>query len=274
MENSNNILPEVLRREKSLWWQTEDMVGHVQEILSHINHTRRVTSTHKKTELCKFLFDALNKTWNAFNDYEGVCERSNTASFTQLVLKGVPRNYQDEFLRCEELRNLVELRPFIMNHNTLIKGGYRPGRKIGSNLIRRATKEHRELVNAFNDYQRNPTSDAKQEVLKKTVRLLYVVRSNIAHGEKTPYGPDLEKARRDEKVSGIVVPLLRKLLELIFDKPSQKLVVYGTLAPGGINEQLLKNISGIWLDCKIKGKIMHQRRKGMFYWISNQSTKS
>jgi len=34
--------------------------------------------------------------------------------------------------------------------------------------------------------------------------------------EKTPYGPDLKKAERDEKVSGIVEPVILKLLELIF----------------------------------------------------------
>lgn len=250
------------------WWQTENMFGHLQEILAHINHVR-VSSLPKKTETCEYLFKALNKTWTAFNDFQGEVGRADIPSFTQLLIEGMPDSYIEEFIESKELQNLVEFEPHIMNHDTLRRKGYRPDRDIEPRLQREATEEHRQLVNAYKDYKENPSDDTKKRLLKKTAQLLYIVRSNIAHGEKTPYGPDLKKAERDENVSSIVIPVLLKLLELIFDKPNQKLIVYGTLTPGASNESVLKGIDGLWQDCKIRGKIMHYAGLKYFKWNPN-----
>jgi len=250
------------------WWQIESMLGHLQEILAHINHTR-TSFICKKTELCRYLFDALNKTWTAFNDFQGELERADIPSFRQLLIEGMPNEYIEEFIESKELQDLVNFKPLIMNHNTLRRGGYRSDREIDPHLAREATREHRQLVNAYRSYKENPSDDTKERLLKKTAQLLYIVRSNIAHGEKTPYGPDLKKAERDEKVSGVVMPVLFKLLELIFDKPDQKLIVYGTLAPNAPNERLLEGIAGTWQDCKIRGKIIQRHRLKYFKWIPN-----
>ena len=252
------------------WWQIESMLGHLQEILAHINHTR-ASSIYKKTELCRYLFDALNKTWTAFNDFQGELGRADIRSFRQLLIEGMPNQYIEEFIESKELQDLVNFEPLIMNHNTLRRRGYRPDKEIEPRLVREATDEHRQLVNAYRSYKENPSNDTKERLLKKTAQLLYVVRSNIAHGEKTPYGPDLKKAERDEKVSGVVIPVLLKLLELIFDKPGQKLIVYGTLAPNAPNERLLEDIAGTWQDCKIRGKIMQRHGLKYFKWIPNAS---
>jgi len=247
------------------WWQTENMLRHLQEILAHINHVR-ISSLPKKTETCEYLFKALNKTWTAFNDFQGEVGRADIPSFTQLLIEGMPDSYIEEFIESKELQNLVEFEPHIMNHDTLRRKGYRPDRDIKPRLQQEATKEHRQLVNAYKDYKENPSDNTKKRLLKKTAQLLYIVRSNIAHGEKTPYGPDLKKAERDENVSSIVIPVLLKLLELIFDKPNQKLIVYGTLTPGASNESVLK---GLWQDCKIRGKIMHYAGLKYFKWNPN-----
>ncbi|SFN05314.1 gamma-glutamylcyclotransferase [Thermodesulforhabdus norvegica] len=248
------------------WWQIESMLGHLQEILAHINYTR-TSPIYKKTELCRYLFDALNKTWTAFNDFQGKLKRADILSFRQLLIEGIPNKYIEEFIKSKELQDLVNFEPPIMNHNTLRRRGYRPDKEIGHHLVREATDEHLQLVNAYRSYKENPSDDTKERLLKKTAQLLYVVRSNIAHGEKTPYGPDLKKTERDEKVSGVVIPVLLKLLELIFDKPDQKLVVYGTLAPNAPNERLLKNIAGTWQDCKIRGRIIQRHGLKYFKWI-------
>jgi gamma-glutamylcyclotransferase (GGCT)/AIG2-like uncharacterized protein YtfP len=71
------------------------------------------------------------------------------------------------------------------------------------------------------------------------------------------------------EVSDIVIPVLLKLLELIFDKPDQKLIVYGTLAPGAPNERLLKDIVGTWQDCKIRGEIIQRHGLKYFKWNLN-----
>jgi gamma-glutamylcyclotransferase (GGCT)/AIG2-like uncharacterized protein YtfP len=240
------------------------MLGHLQEILAHINRVR-TSSIPRKTEICRYLFDALNKTWTAFNYFEKELERADSPSLYRLILSGMPA-YSQEFLQSRELESLAELEPHIMNHQTLRRGGYRPNQEIEARLRKEATREHREFVNAYRRYKASPSSGTSERLAKKSAQLLYVVRSNIAHGEKTPYGPDLVKLERDEKVSETVIPVLVKLLDLIFDKPDQKLVVYGTLAPGAANESLLKGIDGLWQECRIRGDIRICKGLKYFKW--------
>lgn len=226
----------------------------------------RTSSLRKKTEICRSVFDALNKTWTAFNHFEREFSRADSPSLYKLMFCGMPAYYIQEFLQSQELERLVGLEPHVMNHETLRKGGYRPNQEIEARLRRGATEEHRELVNAYKRYKESPSSDTSERLIKKTAQLLYVVRSNIAHGEKTPYGPDLGKAERDEEVSRAVIPALLKLLQLIFDKPDQKLVVYGTLAAGAPNESLLKGLDGLWRRCRIRGQIRSNRGLKYFKW--------
>ena len=250
------------------WWQTKSMLGHLQEILAHINYVR-TSLLAKKTEICERLYMALNKTWTAFNDFQGELGRADIKSLTHLLIEGMPDSYIEEFIESRELENLVEFEPHIMNHDILRRRGYRPDIEIDPHLRREATEEHRQLVNAYGNHKENPLDNTKRRLLKKTAQLLYIVRSNIAHGEKTPYGPDLKKAERDENVSSVVIPVLLKLLELIFDKPNQKLIVYGTLAPGAPNESVLEGIDGFWQDCKIRGEIMRHTGLKYFKWSPN-----
>ena len=250
------------------WWQTGNMLGYLQETLAHINYTR-TSSIYKKTEFCRYLFGALNKTWTAFNDFQKESGRSDIKSLTNLLIEGIPGRYIEELLKSQELQKFIEFKPHIMNHDTLRRRGYRPDVEIESHLVREATEEHRQLVNAHKSYKRFPSSDTKEKLIKKTARLLYIVRSNIAHGEKIPYGPDLKKAERDEKISGVVKSVLLKLLGLIFDKPDQKLVVYGTLAPNAPNESILEEIKGFWQECKITGEIVSHKGLKCFKWNPN-----
>lgn len=245
------------------WWQSGSILGHLEEILGHINHVR-TNSLSKKTEICDFLFKALNKTWTAFNDFQGESGRADTSSLTQLLIEELPSNHIEEFLKSRELQNFVEFKPNIMNHDTLRKRRYRPDIEIEPLLQSEVTEEHRQLVNAYENWKESPTNDTKEKLLKKTAQLLYIVRSNIAHGEKTPYGPDLKKVERDEKVSSLVEPVILKLLELIFDKPEQKLVVYGTLTLGAPNENILGE--GFWKECKINGGIVVHLGLKYFKW--------
>ena len=100
------------------WWQIESMLGYLQEILAHINYTR-TSPIYRKTELCRYLFDALNKMWTAFNDFQGKLERADIPSFRQLLIEGIPNKYIEEFIEGKELQDLVNFEPPIMNHNTL-----------------------------------------------------------------------------------------------------------------------------------------------------------
>ena len=86
------------------------------------------------------------------------------------------------------------------------------------------------------------------------------------HGEKTPFGPDTKKVERDKSVCNAVIPILELLFEYLCDYPSNYLCIYGTLAPEKVNNDVLKNISGSWLDCKIKGDIFEKNGLPFFNW--------
>lgn len=152
-----------------------------------------------------------------------------------------------------------------MNHDVLRKRGHRLGQEINPQLRREASEEHRKLANAYEHYELPLPNDAIAPLVKKTATLLYVVRSNIAHGEKAALAnPNSEEAKRDDEVARKTIPVQLKLLDLIFNKPDQKLVVYGILAPGAPGEHILEEIGGDWQQCKIAGSIFSH--EGLKYY--------
>jgi gamma-glutamylcyclotransferase (GGCT)/AIG2-like uncharacterized protein YtfP len=49
-------------------------------------------------------------------------------------------------------------------------------------------------------------------------------------------------------------PLL-EMLEMISESPEERLIVYGSLAPGGPNNFLLARLEGLWMKCVIRGRM-------------------
>ena len=240
------------------WWQTQDMDGHLCGVLRHIKHAR-TSSIPDRTGICRVLFDAVNNTWTAFNDSQNKPKRDDKASIKDLIINGMSIRHE-EFLDSEELQRLVEFQPHVINHRTLKNNKHRPGQDIGPILLDEATKVHSQLVDTYKTYQESPSSDTQEPLLEEAAELLYIVRSNIAHGEKNPYG------LRDAEVCGVVKPILDLLIELIFDKPSHKFVVYGTLAPGSPNESKLADMEGSWQECKIRGQKVDHGGLPYFTW--------
>jgi gamma-glutamylcyclotransferase (GGCT)/AIG2-like uncharacterized protein YtfP len=91
-----------------------------------------------------------------------------------------------------------------------------------------------------------------------------MVRSNNAHGEKTPNGPDLDKRDRDYSVCEVTAPVVDKILRLLLHHPERRLLTYGTLSPGGANAHMLASISSSPRSVQIKGKIIP--KNGLSYY--------
>jgi gamma-glutamylcyclotransferase (GGCT)/AIG2-like uncharacterized protein YtfP len=142
-----------------------------------------------------------------------------------------------------------------MNHDTLRHRQYRPDVDTPSEVVQEATKEHRKLVSAFQNWKNDRSDEETTRVLKLLAELLYVTRCNIKHGEKTPYGRDLNKLTRDESVCAVVMPVQFMVTDILLGTPSAKLVVYGSLAPGEANHGVLADIGGAWQQCYIRGAI-------------------
>jgi gamma-glutamylcyclotransferase (GGCT)/AIG2-like uncharacterized protein YtfP len=245
------------------WWQqARAHIGHVNQALSHINAARDTSASSSATRTCELYFHALNRLWNSHAQHSNDTRRADTPAFIALVqtLLGT----HDALLRDQRIQSLAVFTPEVLDHSTLNARGYRPGRRIGERDRRDATERHRNLRSALSRWMEDG-SDAGR-VLKKLAEFLYVIRSNIAHGEKTPYGPDLEKARRDEDVSSVATPALDAIVDGLLGWPSRRLVVYGTLKPGGSNAKVLEDIGGQWSPCRVPGRIQQVDGLPRFQW--------
>jgi len=247
------------------WWQNRSNRRDIEGALSHLNQARDEPSA-SLTRSCELYFHGLNKLWNAHARSEGEPNRADTTAFVKL-LQDLPPKRAELLLQRDELRGLIELTPAILDHSVLKARGYMPGVTIGPEIQREASERHRKLKRAWSNSQGGGPQAVNASLLKKLSELLFVVRSNIAHGEKTPYSPDREKARRDEDVCRTVLPVLILLVELLLDQPSQKLVTYGTLRLGESNASLLESVPGAWLDCLMKGQLLEEG--GLRFFTSN-----
>lgn len=226
--------------------------GHLTEALFHFNEARDLDeSNSSSTRIAEVLFHGLNKLQTGLIHHAAT---TPVAGFVDLVESVASSKVGQERLIGNELRTLARLEPRVMNHDVLRRRDYRPGTDIGSDLMKDATEAHRKLANAL-ERLKEGQSGAFHQVVKRCAELLYVVRSNIAHGEKTPYGPDSDKRGRDEQVCRLVVPLCLVVSDLLLECPSRRLVVYGTLAPGQRNHGVIQGLKGSWRPCRLEAVV-------------------
>jgi gamma-glutamylcyclotransferase (GGCT)/AIG2-like uncharacterized protein YtfP len=247
-------------------------------VLAHINHSRL---REQPVDRCEDLRKALNKTWNAhfayrkrhggLTDSENAKGRSDSQAFTQLLFVGLDEAIAERLCECESVKILAAFSPQVMNPDTLIRTDYDPT-NVTDDLRKEACDEHRQLLNGFNRSAGGQRDRGGREAqLKKLAQILYVIRCNIAHSEKTPRGPDPEKNERDRAVSGVASAGIEDYFDLLLDRPSHRLAVYGTLAPGEANASVLADISGEWLDGTLRGELTKSEGLPWFRWRESGS---
>ncbi|MGQ9689392.1 MAG: gamma-glutamylcyclotransferase [Desulfobaccales bacterium] len=93
-----------------------------------------------------------------------------------------------------------------------------------------------------------------------------LVRAHLeaARRSKTlrPSKLDLKQARRLRLASRLVLPPV----ELVLGRPQERLIVYGTLAPGGRYHHLLADLKAVWERCLIRGRLRTYRGYPAFKW--------
>jgi len=182
------------------------------------------------------------------------------------MLYGLSDQQSSEFCGQDSVRCFAEFTPQIMNHDTLLKERY-DSLNITETVRKKASDEHRQLANAFVRYSKAPGDlPLKEALLKKVAQLIYVVRSNIAHSEKTPQGPDLEKSERYRLVSEVTARVIEDVFDILFDRSSQRLAVYGSLGLGGTNQDQLVGLDGQWHDGAVKGIVEERDGFLVFHW--------
>ena len=202
------------------WISTLRSPGHIPEAISHINQANKdFEAGRAQVDVARSLFDALNKIQTEWMGLHERDEIGELKAFQTMIRERFKPEEHSDFLHSEELKSLVSFKPQIMNHDTLRRHRYRPDQEIEPKLRKKAIEEHHKVVTAYTTYLSQKNDEVKDRVIKRVAELLYVVRSNIAHGEKTPYGPDLKKKECDEKVCNVVIPLQQLLLNVLLDYP-------------------------------------------------------
>jgi HAD superfamily hydrolase (TIGR01509 family) len=80
------------------------------------------------------------------------------------------------------------------------------------------------------------------------------VRAAHAAGMSVLWIPDLVAPDGEEKeLATRILPSLAEATEILLDRPSTRLVVYGTLAPGEKNHHLLSTLPGEWRRVQVRG---------------------
>jgi len=159
--------------------------------------------------------------------------------------------YEDKnsIIESKAFKEIIHFTPRIMSDAVLESQRYNP-ENISIELRQEASVTHNKLIESYNYPYR------KIDILITNLcKLLYEVRSNMMHCGKTPYGPDPDKSKRDEEICKLIYPTLLNIIDYLLEKPSNKLILYGTLKQGQPNASLVDNLRRVTETVNIFGFI-------------------
>ena len=61
-------------------------------------------------------------------------------------------------------------------------------------------------------------------------------------------------------------------MNLLLDRPDERLVIYGTLAPGKVNHNVIEDLSGDYRDCAVHGRIREVDGLPYFTWAPSEDS--
>ena len=167
------------------WWGHE-LESSICTAVTQVNdaHTKK-----NEVDIFRGLVEATNSLWTQLNKYQTLHgllteARGDAKSFAELLRFGHSNEEKQRIASSIELEKLVDLDPPILNEDILRKGDYDP-QAIPLRLKTDASEEHRKVKNTYKKYLSMNDNEQLDSLLKRIAELLYVVRSNIAHGGKT-----------------------------------------------------------------------------------------
>lgn len=240
----------------STWWSEGRVQEDLAEALSHANEARRLTVSTASSGLsaASALFRGLNKLMSALRvvlprdtDHE-----SDTSALRRL-LRQMPNEDQEWLLDRPSVRHLASLTPPIEDHGVL--RNFLLSEPIPNEDQARARASHEALARRFERWVGQPNSRNRRGALDALADVLWTIRSNLMHGEKTPVGPDPMRSERNRLVGSAAHDVLEDLMDAVLQHPSRRLVVYGTLVPGGSNHEMVAHVQGQWRQVVIGGQL-------------------
>ena len=211
-----------------------------------------------KQNMCQEIFQTFNRVWNRIHASSSEKQeiRSDSAKFKKLLNEILGSDEFANFIFLPSLTELSEIYPLIHNDSVVSECNGSPFSLTNADELpleksEQATSEHRE----FNDYlfrvREKTNNKNKQKFINKLARLLYLVRSNIAHGSKLQY----QGSERNEHICSLVYQVLLDLSNIILKNGLYKIAAYGELKQSGmLYTPLVINNNGMYLtDAQVVG---------------------
>jgi gamma-glutamylcyclotransferase (GGCT)/AIG2-like uncharacterized protein YtfP len=235
------------------WWREPALRGELDAILSLINEARGQIGRDEEA-VARKLCDALNRAWNARAQLESGPRPDSDRALLKALICSLPADDELALLRSGQLRDLAMIDPPILNHRKLLDRNFLgSAADIPDPVRREASEAHRRLLDALDDLPDETTSARIGGALVRMADLLYVIRSNLQHGEKFA-STDPARIARDRVIAEKAAAVFELFFDLLFARPSTALAVYGSLAPGGVHHDQLDSIVGEWMQGAVRGR--------------------
>lgn len=237
------------------WWRDQRAAAGLQVALDQINEAREHADNDRagsELEACESLFKALNQLATSLQALVPASEtgkaRSETSKHRALLTRLIT-DARDRLVAHPAVRDLALFEPDSLSHSQ--EGmSQAPLAELPEDVIHAASADHRHFRKAWQHW--NESGSRSRDVSEALVPCVLVVPNNAAHGEKTPTGPDRERTRRNRDVAEVVLPVLTVLLDEILDRPSTRLIAYGTLRPRQRNHGVI-TVNGTWRPATVQG---------------------
>ena len=219
--------------------------------------------------MCQDIFQTLNRVWNRVaSAQETQTDRNRDSTKFRILIKTILDTEQlSKFINNPELTKISNIQPLIYNDGYVTELlGVPFSENIESNLSQEqkgtATTEHREFNKYLDKVRQNPNSKNRSEFINKFSRLLYMVRSNIAHGSKLQY----QGSHRNEQICSDVYHVLLLLCNLILDNALFRVAAYGELRRDYLlHEPLVKNNEGQFITkAQVVGGVIQSENTLLF----------
>ena len=189
-----------------------------------------------KQNMCQEIFQTYNRVWNRVHSATSSNEDnpSDNVKFRKVLEEILVGKKLTNFISSSALTDLSKVLPLIHNDQFVSTRYNEPFSLTGPQQLSEedslsATQAHSE----FNDYlsrvRAGTNSKNKKKFISKLSRLLYIVRSNIAHGSKLQY----QGSQRNEQICEVTYRVLLDLSNLILENGLFKIAAYGELKRGG-----------------------------------------
>jgi len=214
-----------------------------------VHNLNRAENEKYFVDKCEKMFSSLESIIGLYIDYS--IKENKLSDFSKKQLEANRLSINNKFsetvnsiLKYLEKSNLINSKtfkeiiyytPLIMSDAVLEHKRYNPD-DISEELREKASITHKRLIDNYNSPRRRDDI-----IITSLCKLLYEVRSNMKHCGKTPYGPDRDKSKRDEEICKLIHPTLSEIINILLEKPNDKLLLYGTLKTGKSNSRILDN---------------------------------